>query len=283
MTSKTKIIIGSAVGGVVLLGGIGTLAQGNSDSSTSYPDDYIYTIDELCSRADTERNFGNKHSDEIFTISGTIDRTSYKSVYFESNVDKSSYSKYQLECEFDDQDTVKTLSENDTVTISGKLYHLILSEVTLKDCTLISVENSNNTSEDIPSTSPSSEEDTSNTGNQSTESGAQNSSIGFESSSDISKPESSDRESSNSSSSESIVESQQPSTESVPQTTATPPATESPKADVVYIAATGNGIKYHRDPNCSKMNGDVIEMTRDEAEAAGYSPCQKNSCYGSHF
>ena len=49
---------------------------------------------------------------------------------------------------------------------------------------------------------------------------------------------------------------------------------------VVYIAASGNGKKYHISKNCSGMNGDVIEMTREEAEAAGYTPCQKNSCYG---
>lgn len=63
----------------------------------------------------------------------------------------------------------------------------------------------------------------------------------------------------------------------------TVPSTPQYIPSVVYIAATGNGKKYHKDPNCSKMNGNVIEMTRDEAEAAGYSPCQKSKCYGSHF
>lgn len=52
------------------------------------------------------------------------------------------------------------------------------------------------------------------------------------------------------------------------------------RQSVVYIAASGNGSKYHKSSKCSGMNGDVIEMTREEAEATGYSPCKKNSCYG---
>lgn len=60
----------------------------------------------------------------------------------------------------------------------------------------------------------------------------------------------------------------------------TTPSTSQSKPSVVYIAASGNGTKFHKSPNCSKMNGNVIEMTRDEAEAAGYTPCKKNSCYG---
>ena len=66
-----------------------------------------------------------------------------------------------------------------------------------------------------------------------------------------------------------------------PQSSSTTmPSTPQIKPSVVYIAASGNGTKYHKSPNCSKMNGNVIEMTREEAEAAGYTPCKKNSCYG---
>jgi len=68
-----------------------------------------------------------------------------------------------------------------------------------------------------------------------------------------------------------------PSTQSSSTTT---PSTPQRKPSVVYIAASGNGSKYHRSSRCSGMNGNVIEMTREEAEAAGYSPCKKNSCYG---
>lgn len=63
-------------------------------------------------------------------------------------------------------------------------------------------------------------------------------------------------------------------------TTAAPPettaATTSPDDVIVYIAASGEGTKYHRDPKCSRMDG-VIEITRREAKAAGYGPCGR--CY----
>lgn len=46
--------------------------------------------------------------------------------------------------------------------------------------------------------------------------------------------------------------------------------------ETVYIAASGNGTKYHSDPNCSRMKK-TISMTVEEAEAQGYTPCKK--CY----
>lgn len=42
----------------------------------------------------------------------------------------------------------------------------------------------------------------------------------------------------------------------------------------VYIAASGNGKKYHKDPKCSNMNGSVA-MTVNEALEMGYTPCKK--------
>lgn len=64
-----------------------------------------------------------------------------------------------------------------------------------------------------------------------------------------------------------------------PQTA--PPVTQQPVTQQivrhVYIAASGNGKKYHSDQNCSKMNGNVIELTVDDAAAKGYSACSK--CY----
>lgn len=42
----------------------------------------------------------------------------------------------------------------------------------------------------------------------------------------------------------------------------------------VYVAASGNGKKYHSNPSCSKMKG-TISMTVSEAKAAGYSACSK--------
>lgn len=41
----------------------------------------------------------------------------------------------------------------------------------------------------------------------------------------------------------------------------------------VYIAASGKGKKYHYDPYCSNMNGDVIGMSKEEAESQGYTMC----------
>ena len=49
-----------------------------------------------------------------------------------------------------------------------------------------------------------------------------------------------------------------------------------PVGDMVWISATGS--KYHRIPNCGNMNPDnATEMTRSQAEAAGYGACKK--CY----
>lgn len=87
------------------------------------------------------------------------------------------------------------------------------------------------------------------------------------------------------SSAPSVPESTQPESSSTatapPQSSSTTtPSTPQYKPSVVYIAASGSGSKYHRSSRCSGMNGNVIEMTREEAEAAGYSPCKKSSCYG---
>lgn len=45
----------------------------------------------------------------------------------------------------------------------------------------------------------------------------------------------------------------------------------------VYIASSGNGTKYHSNPNCSRMN-DATPLTKSEAESREYTPCKK--CYG---
>ena len=49
-----------------------------------------------------------------------------------------------------------------------------------------------------------------------------------------------------------------------------------PVGDMVWIA--GSGKKYHRKSDCGNMNPDnAIQMTREEAESKGYTPCKK--CY----
>lgn len=96
-----------------------------------------------------------------------------------------------------------------------------------------------------------------------------------------SEPETSEIESSAPSVPESTQTESSSTVTAPPQSSSTTtPSTLQPKPSVVYIAASGNGSKYHKSSKCSGMNGDVIEMTREEAEAAGYSPCKKNSCYG---
>ena len=47
-----------------------------------------------------------------------------------------------------------------------------------------------------------------------------------------------------------------------------------PQGDTVYVAGSGNGSKYHTDPNCSRMQ-DAVPMTRAQAENRGYTPCSK--------
>lgn len=49
-----------------------------------------------------------------------------------------------------------------------------------------------------------------------------------------------------------------------------------PQSGTVYIAGSGNGKRYHSNPNCSSMN-DPVPLTQAEAEARGYTPCKK--CY----
>lgn len=44
----------------------------------------------------------------------------------------------------------------------------------------------------------------------------------------------------------------------------------------VYIAASGNGARYHSRSSCSNMKG-TISLSISDAQARGYTPCQK--CY----
>lgn len=49
-----------------------------------------------------------------------------------------------------------------------------------------------------------------------------------------------------------------------------------PQSDQVYIAGSGNGTKYHRNPNCSNMKS-VIALSVENAQAQGFGACKK--CY----
>lgn len=58
-----------------------------------------------------------------------------------------------------------------------------------------------------------------------------------------------------------------------------PEGEEDPEQEV-YVVASGTGEKYHTNPQCSGMNGNVTAMTRAEAEAEGYAKCTKKACLG---
>lgn len=49
-----------------------------------------------------------------------------------------------------------------------------------------------------------------------------------------------------------------------------------PIEGTVWVASSGNGTKYHSNPNCSRMKN-PIQLTKSEAAARGFGPCKK--CY----
>lgn len=51
-------------------------------------------------------------------------------------------------------------------------------------------------------------------------------------------------------------------------------AQSEPVGTTVYVAASGNGKKYHSNPSCSNMSG-TRELSQSSAEAEGYTPCKK--------
>lgn len=68
------------------------------------------------------------------------------------------------------------------------------------------------------------------------------------------------------------------STQSAPSNTTqqAQPIQQAPVGQMVWIASSGNGTKYHSNPSCSNMN-DPIQLTLQEAQSQGYGPCKK--CY----
>lgn len=67
-------------------------------------------------------------------------------------------------------------------------------------------------------------------------------------------------------------------TTTVTTATTTTPAPDISYSNVVYIAASGKGKKYHNNPKCSNMKGNVASISIENAVARGYTPCKK--CYG---
>lgn len=62
--------------------------------------------------------------------------------------------------------------------------------------------------------------------------------------------------------------------QSAPKASDTNSATNSASERTVYIASSGNGKKYHSNPNCSRMKG-TISLTISQAQGRGYGPCSK--------
>lgn len=153
---KKILAITAAFIAVCTFSGCGYASYGVGNSSESQIDsgdpNKIYTIDELCVRADSEHSFEKYHSNQIFTISGEIDSKTYYGILFKSNIERTRYSKYEIKCEFDDTDTISELSRGDAVTVRGKLDNISLSTLTLKDCVLILSENVENSSADSSDT-----------------------------------------------------------------------------------------------------------------------------------
>ncbi|MDS0525248.1 hypothetical protein NNC19_06105 [Clostridium sp. SHJSY1] len=52
--------------------------------------------------------------------------------------------------------------------------------------------------------------------------------------------------------------------------------TQQNNGQAVYVATSGEGHKYHSNPNCSHMNG-TRTLSKSEAEKEGYTACKK--CY----
>lgn len=60
------------------------------------------------------------------------------------------------------------------------------------------------------------------------------------------------------------------------ETTADTTLATVPNEQIVYVAKSGEGSKYHRIQDCGNMES-VRELTISEAEALGYTPCKR--CY----
>lgn len=292
MTTKAKVIAG-VVGGVLVVGGIGSAFNKDKDDSSDSSDisnsisqsilgtdsetknsednSKVYTIDEFCTRFENEDDFAHEHKDQTFTISGTVDNKMSGTLYFESGFESEKWhTNYQITCRFEDKKLIEDITESANATISGKLFSFATSGIVLRDCTVVAFENPENSS----SSDESSESSTSEQSSEPEQSNAAES----EPQSTLQEPESSSEFSSVQSS---VPESESTSTasETISSTPESSSALSVPSTDnsahEVCIATSGNGKKYHRDPNCSKMNGNVRWLSISEAQALGYSACKK--------
>lgn len=290
MTNKTKAIIG-IVGGVVVLGSVGAAMGGNDDngtSSTSSSSSIVSTVsseqsstvsdvstnsndkqEEIPEPRETAIGKSDKSVDGIMTIKATSVNNDKMgnwrySGFSESGLDMSEYAlSYYKEYFKSDKEihAIVNFADKTTTRISctsGILYVTVMEYVDGEEH----------------------DADLMFTGD------IINDYIVYTDNGDI-EDITADEEDSSSQSSEVASEPPQSSTETTPQSSEPPAETpqsstvsnaEPSKSNVVYIAASGDGKKYHKSPYCSGMDGNVIEMTREEAEANGYTVCKKNSC-----
>lgn len=258
-------------------------------SVSTEADSTIYTVDDFCINFDTESGFARKHGDELFTITGEIENNSdvfFGNVYLHSSFESDTWrAKYRVTCEFEDDDALDDLGKGDVVTITGKLFSVATSSIVLQDCGLVSVEKKDsNPTSDSETTEPTNQaESVSETDSGTLVGSSEEDSTSSTDTNGIAESSTPSTSSAVGSTAETTVSTTTVSTTATTATTAkTAPTTpvETPQSRGVYIAASGKGKKYHRSAYCSGMDGNVIEMSEEDAEAAGYAPCKKKGCYG---
>lgn len=283
----------------VLLCGCGvsdSSGYGQSESSVSAEaDTAIYIVDDFCRNFNEESSFARKHRDELFTIRGEIENNSdvlFGNIYLHSSFESDTWhTKYRITCEFEDDDVLDGLGKGDVVTITGKLFSVATSGIILQDCELVSAENQDsNPTSDSENTEPTNQADSTAETNSDTLLGSseEDNTASSDTAESSTPPTGSAAGSAATSTAETTVSTTAVSTtaSTTAATTATttaktdPTPVETPQSRGVYIAASGKGKKYHRSAYCSGMDGNVIEMSVEDAEAAGYTPCKKSSCYG---
>lgn len=291
MTKKAKIIIG-VVGGVLLLGGIGSLSNNKDKNSTSSPTSNINSYSSINSStplnsSDTnqaeipeprETAIGKSDKDiETLTPNPTIakpvnnDKTgNWRYAGFgNSNINFSEYalSYYNTRFESDKEiHAVINFTDNTTTRISytgGILFVTVLEYVKGEEADATLMFSGKVIKDYIVYTDNGDIED-------------------------ITEPEDPNSSTSESVSSVSSVEPPKSSTESAPQSstsqvvqstptqsapTVTPP-TEN-HIGQVCVPISGRGTKYHSNPYCSNMENEVIWVSVEEAEAMGRGPCSK--------
>ena len=294
MTTKAKVIAG-VVGGVLVVGGIGSAFNkdkdkdsDSSDIGSSIPQSVVSSVDESVSSESQEITemtidsfFEQLKSNEKFTNENKRKRFKFtlqiksksnisnilNSVKFYSNIlykEGEYYNRdkyFYLDCNFKNEYKVTELEENDIITFEGEFYTALFDEVSFNDCVIINVEKSAEST--MPESTASSE--TLQT---------------VESSSEMSTSSESESQSTVQESESRSEVSSVPSSISVTESASTPiqstPPTEHQVGEVC-VPTSGKGTKYHSNPYCSNMENEVYWVSVSEAEAMGRGPCSK--CY----